>query len=145
MDRPICSLQGIVVHGKQIGRTIGFPTANLALASPCPHLVHGVYGVIFSRNEKQHYGVMNIGLRPTFQDHPQISYEVHVFDCNEDMYDERVIVEVCFYVRPEIAFSDVNQLRRQIQNDVNRVKIKFGLVLQVEVTGMKAKEVMLSL
>ncbi|PLS18603.1 hypothetical protein CVD28_05545 [Bacillus sp. M6-12] len=126
MNTPLCSLHGVVIKGRQIGGTIGFPTANLSLISKKPNLEHGVYGVIGYWNQHQLFGVMNIGVRPTFHDTREVSYEVHFFDFNDQIYDEELYVDVLFFVRPELSFSKVEELIQQIHQDVAFVKRSFS-------------------
>ncbi|WP_052343752.1 riboflavin kinase [Bacillus massiliigorillae] len=131
MNSVLCTVEGVVIEGKQLGRTIGFPTANLSLISPIPELKHGVYGVSVTLSAKQYYGIMNIGIRPTFHDYNQISYEVHLFDFNQDIYHERLTVDLHFFVRKEISFSGKDELIQQIYQDVELVQNRFAL------SGMK--------
>ncbi|MCM3653411.1 riboflavin kinase [Metabacillus litoralis] len=116
------SIKGTVVKGRQIGRTIGFPTANLAIyTANKDHLKKGVYGVKVYHDEKAYYGVMNIGVRPTFKDgDPSVSYEVHILDFHKDIYHEQLEVEVLFFVREEKAFQSKDQLIQQLNLDVER-------------------------
>ncbi|MCO0600095.1 riboflavin kinase [Peribacillus butanolivorans] len=127
MASVLSTVEGVVIKGKQLGRTIGFPTANLSLASPTPRLKHGVYGVSVTLSAKQYYGIMNIGIRPTFHDHGQISYEVHLFDFNQDIYHELLTVDLHFFVRKEISFPDKDELVQQIYRDVELVRNRFAL------------------
>lgn len=127
MNQVHCSIEGVVIKGKQLGRTIGFPTANLSLRCKEIHLNHGVYGVTVSLNGQQYYGVMNVGIRPTFNDYRQISYEVHLFHFNQMIYNERLHVNIHFFVRQETSFPNMNQLILQIGKDVDYVKKQFGL------------------
>lgn len=127
MSTNICTVRGKVIKGRQLGRKIGFPTANLALTSKLPYLEHGVYGVIVHWKEHRLPGVMNIGIRPTFHDGLQVSYEVHLFDFEQNLYNEELQVYICFFVRREISFKSVNELIRQIQNDASYVKKQFSL------------------
>ena len=116
------SIKGTVVKGRQIGRTIGFPTANLAIHSDnMGNLKKGVYGVKVYHDKKAHYGVMNIGVRPTFKDgDSSVSYEVHILDFHKDIYNEQLEVEVLFFIREEKAFQSKDQLIQQLNLDVER-------------------------
>lgn len=145
MEQPICTLHGQVVSGKQVGRTLGFPTANLSLLPPHPRLEQGVYGVTLLWNGQTHAGVMNVGRRPTFHDGVQISHEVHLFEWDGDLYGACVYVDVHFYVRPEMAFFDLTQLQKQIERDVNSVKAAFRLSGQKGRTSRAEQEAMIGL
>ncbi|MEW9671456.1 3,4-dihydroxy-2-butanone-4-phosphate synthase [Ammoniphilus sp. 3BR4] len=119
------SLMGTVIFGNQIGRKIGFPTANLDIHSEKPDLLHGVYGVKVHYNQKPYIGIMNVGVRPTIQqEETQVHYEVHIFDFDEMIYGESLQVEVCFFVREEMSFSGLEELIQQINRDVGFVKLR---------------------
>lgn len=110
-------LSGKVEKGKQLGKTIGFPTANLkvSLKSLPPK---GVYGVYVYKNYKQYVGVMNIGTRPTFQDGEHTTIEVHLLDFNETIYGETLLIELLFPIRSEKKFSNLDALIAQLKKDV---------------------------
>jgi riboflavin kinase/FMN adenylyltransferase len=121
-------LLGIVEHGDGRGRTIGFPTANLALDGSYILPKLGVYAVrVFVRNKK-HLGIVNIGVRPTFRVEPtKTNIEVHLLDFNEDLYNEQMRIELMGFIRPEQKFNDVDSLVNQIHIDINQVKKRFAL------------------
>lgn len=110
--------RGIVEHGDQRGRLIGFPTANLSLSSPFLLPKQGVYVVRASFEGRQAYGIMNIGVRPTFQ---QVSsrekIEVHLFYQEMNLYEKEMNVEVLHYLRAEQKFPSVDALIKQIHQD----------------------------
>ena len=111
------SFTGIVVKGRQLGRTIGFPTANVQVSDsykliPC----NGVYAVkTFVRN-KWHKGMMNIGNRPTV-DGIGRTQEVNILDFDDDIYGETVTVEMIDYIRSEQKFNGIEELKQQILID----------------------------
>lgn len=125
MNPIITSIHGKVVSGKQIGRTIGFPTANLYILSELPKLNYGVYGVIVNWKKERIPGIMNIGIRPTFNDGSEVSYEVHLLDFNNNIYHEEISVDIYFLVRNERIFKDSLELVKQIRSDISYVKGKF--------------------
>jgi riboflavin kinase len=108
---------GIVVQGKQLGRTIGFPTANIEPYKRI-NLPKGVYGVYVYHREVRYSGVMNVGERPSFDDGNHLTYEVHVLDFNGDLYEEELTVEIAFFVRNEEKFSTLTHLIKQLTIDV---------------------------
>ncbi len=114
-------LIGKVIHGKQIGRTIGFPTANLLLPKGKLVPAQGVYGVKVSGKELNHgdpvFGVMNIGNRPTVDGSHQQTIEVHLLDWEGDLYGQELTVELLEYLRPEQRFPSMDDLKRQILAD----------------------------
>ncbi|MGJ3245604.1 MAG: bifunctional riboflavin kinase/FAD synthetase [Elainellaceae cyanobacterium] len=114
-------LIGRVVHGQHLGRTLGFPTANLELPSdkllPC----HGVYyvRVAVSPHRNTEYlqsGVMNIGLRPTVNGIQQ-TVEVHLLDWLGDLYGTVLSIDLHKFLRPEQKFASLTDLKQQIQAD----------------------------
>ncbi len=109
-------LSGVVVKGDQRGRTIGFPTANIA-AEQALLPPNGVYATRCHRASGSSYdSVTNIGQRPTF-DGTTITIETHLFDFDDDIYGERVEVELVARIRPEKKFEGIEALVRQIGED----------------------------
>lgn len=120
-------ISGRVEKGKQLGRTIGFPTANLAVNSEL-FLAKGVYGVNVYRNNHRYLGVMNVGNRPTFRDGEHQTIEVHILDFNETIYGETLVVEKLFSIRDEMKFSGIDALKAQLQKDVAFAKQAFNKI-----------------
>lgn len=117
------SILARVEKGKALGRTIGFPTANLALEG----LVHpkaGVYGVRVRFGEERLVGAANIGTRPTVEDRRQSILEVHLLDYTGDLYGKELEVEFIFHVRAEMKFAGLDELKAQIANDVELIQSK---------------------
>ena len=108
-------LSGRVIHGQQLGRKLGFPTANVHLKGIKPAL-SGVYAVMFTVNGVSHNGVANIGVRPTVDGKTPI-LEVHLFDFNGDLYDQYVQVTFCYFIRAERKMTSLDALEKQIQCD----------------------------
>ncbi len=111
------AIRGIVAHGDQRGRTIGFPTANIALGR---HLepARGVYAVsVTTPDGDVRKGVANIGRRPTVNTGPESRLEVHLFDYDGDLYDAELSVALHAYLRSERKFADLDELRAQIAVD----------------------------
>ncbi|RXT15160.1 bifunctional riboflavin kinase/FAD synthetase [Ammoniphilus sp. CFH 90114] len=127
LGRPY-SIKGIVIHGEKRGRQIGFPTANIGLEDPYLIPRTGVYAVRIYFEEKILYGVMNIGIKPTFeQEKKEKSLEVYIFDFSENMYDMDIRVDFLFFIREEQKFAGVEQLVNQIRQDVSHAKSRiFG-------------------
>jgi riboflavin kinase/FMN adenylyltransferase len=111
------SVCGVVVVGDGRGRTIGVPTANLALVAHQALPPHGVYAVQVSANDDSHPAVANIGVRPTFGGTEAV-LEVHILDVEEDLYERELCVEFVSHIREERAFDGVEQLVTQIKNDI---------------------------
>jgi riboflavin kinase/FMN adenylyltransferase len=116
LGRPY-SLTGSVVKGQQMGRTMGFPTANLQLPSEKFLPQQGVYAVqAFIEPEKRARGVMNIGCRPTVNGTYR-SVEVHLLDWSEDLYGKTITVQLQKFLRSEQKFASLEALKAQIQVD----------------------------
>ena len=115
---------GEVVYGKQLGRVIGFPTANLKFENKI-YPEFGVYGVKIhiQGDEKIYNGVMNIGRNPTV-DVGVLSVETNIFDFNEDIYGKIILIEVLENIRYEKKFSSVEKLKEQIGKDASYWKNK---------------------
>jgi riboflavin kinase/FMN adenylyltransferase len=126
LGRPY-TLTGLVIQGQQLGRTIGFPTANLQLPKDkfLPH--QGVYAVLISilgevsDTSAQYLGVMNIGYRPTV-DGSHSSVEVHLLDWSGNLYGQKLIVQLVEFLRPEQKFPSIEALRTQIQFDCTQAR-----------------------
>ena len=114
------AIQGTVVHGRKIGRKLGFPTANID--SHDEQLENGVYGVRVLLNEKEYTGIMNVGVKPTFDSNVSRTIEVHLLDFVNDIYGESLECHVLFKVRNEQKFPSIVLLKQQIMNDILYVK-----------------------
>lgn len=112
LGRPY-SISGKVVHGAQLGRTLGFPTANVHMRHERPALT-GVYAVKLDGLP----AVANLGARPTIAGIPKLSLEVHVLDFEGDLYDQHVHVEFLHKIRNEQKFDGLGALKAQIAKDV---------------------------
>lgn len=111
------SLRGRVIHGHHRGRTLGFPTANVALM---PGLLLPAYGVYAVRSEHRGHplrGVANLGKRPTIGEDDPASLEAHWFDFSGDLYGSNLAVSFVKMLRPERKFPDLAALKAQITED----------------------------
>ena len=108
---------GTVVKGKQLGRTIGFPTANIQLSEDYKLLPkNGVYIVQALIEEKAVFGMMNIGFNPTVEGKEK-TIEVHLFDFESTIYDQKITVSIIHPIRSEEKFESVALLIQQLQKD----------------------------
>lgn len=118
------ALEGIVEEGDRLGRTLGFPTANLSqIAEMLPP--HGVYAVrveIGEAAEAPIAGAMNIGVRPTIAAAPTLRVEAHLLDWSGDLYGRALRVSVIDRIRDEQRFAGPDALRAQIAKDVGRAR-----------------------
>lgn len=110
-------LTGTVSKGKQLGRTIGFPTANLKIEEDYKLIPqNGVYVVQSILTQKTVFGMMNIGFNPTVQV-TQLTIEIHYFDFDADLYDQKITVSVLHRIRSEQKFETVAALQEQLKQD----------------------------
>lgn len=111
------SLSGVITEGKKLGRTIGFPTANLELTFSEKLIPKkGVYAVLVKVKERVFKGMMNIGLRPTV-DGSSLSLEVHIFDFSDDIYGQTISIEFVHYTREEQKFPSIEALKKRLKID----------------------------
>ena len=115
-------VKGRVVEGQKIGRQIGFPTANLQIDSLKLIPSDGVYVVNVIVEEVEYRGILNIGSRPTVSGGER-TVEVHIIGFTGDLYGKEVILKFLKFLRHEMKFSSLNELRIQIQKDFNQANI----------------------
>jgi riboflavin kinase / FMN adenylyltransferase len=108
-------VSGEVIHGDRRGRTLGFPTANLALDAACG-LRHGIYAVRVAVDGRRYDGVASFGRRPMF-DSGAVLLEVFLFDFSGDLYGRSIDVAFIDWIREERMFDDVDGLVRQMKDD----------------------------
>ncbi len=112
-------LSGKIIKGKQLGRSIGFPTANIEIEENYKLIPkNGVYVVKSLLKEKTVFGIMNIGINPTVNGE-NLSIEVHFLDFNDDLYNTEIAVSVIDRIRDEKKFTSIDLLKAQIQEDEN--------------------------
>ena len=112
------SLSGIVVKGDQRGRTIGYPTANIAVVDPLKLVPgNGVYAVTVELSSGRHKGMMSIGVRPTVAEGLERSIEVNIFELDRDIYGEPITVRLLEFLRTEEKFNSMDALRAQMAKD----------------------------
>lgn len=110
-------MSGKVVHGKQIGRTIDFPTANIEISEDYKLIPkNGVYIVSSKINNTTYFGMMNIGTNPTVDGLEQ-KIEVHFFDFNSDIYNQDITVDIHSRIRDEKKYNSLDELKVQLQKD----------------------------
>lgn len=121
-------LNGTVVKGKQLGRTIGFPTANIHIEEEYKLIPKiGVYVVKALVNEEIVYGMMNIGFNPTVNGEKQ-TVEVHLFNFDKDIYEQNIQVSLLHYIREEQKFGSVDALKDQLKQDQNQALAYINLI-----------------
>jgi riboflavin kinase/FMN adenylyltransferase len=125
LGRPY-TITGKVVYGRQLGRTLGSPTANLELHRLRAPL-SGVYTVTVSGPGLDKVaGVANVGTRPTVNDSIRANLEVHLLDWDENIYGRTIEVTFCTKLRDEQKFASLEELRKHIEKDIERARVFFG-------------------
>ena len=114
------SISGKVVHGEKRGRKIGFPTANIHMRHNRPPL-KGVFAVKF----QNHFGVANLGIRPSIKGETKLQLEVHLLNFSSDLYGQHVSVIFLKKLRDEKKFKSLDELKEQIKLDVIKAKLFF--------------------
>lgn len=128
LTRPY-TITGTVTEGKQIGRTIGYPTANVMVNDKNKEIPqNGVYAVKVTDNEThKYYGILNIGNRPTLEDNRGQTIEVHLINENKNLYGHRLRLDFIQRLREERRFANLEELKEAIGGDKHRAQEIFGL------------------
>ncbi len=131
LGRPY-SITGTVEKGKQLGRTIGIPTANVLPVQGKIYPPPGVYATrikvidetsnIHDALCRRYKGITNIGDNPTVNDDGNITIETNIFDFNTDIYGKQIKIEFISYIRPEMKFGSINQLKKQMNKDIMKAQ-----------------------
>lgn len=110
---------GEVIVGDKRGRLIGYPTANISIDNEIKLLPpNGVYLVKVEFENQTHYGMSNIGIRPTFEGN-RLTFETNIFDFNDDIYGKTIKITFIEFIREEKKFSSVKNLKSQLNDDTN--------------------------
>lgn len=121
LGRPY-SFHGTVIHGKKLGRKIGFPTANIKISDVYKLVPStGVYAVWVKLGNEKFMGAANIGWNPTIED-KGFSIEVYIFDFNKDIYNQPIELELVRFLRQERKFDTLEELAARIEKDVESAK-----------------------
>ncbi len=124
-----------MLHGRKLGRAIGFPTLNLRIAHRHP-AVQGVFAVrVHGLGATPRPGVASIGLRPTVDDSGRWLLEVHLFDFDDDVYGRLVRVEFLQKLRDEERYATLDELAAAIATDAARARALFALPLPSATAG----------
>jgi riboflavin kinase/FMN adenylyltransferase len=120
-------LQGLVAHGDQRGRTIGFPTANLNYARDKVIPAGGIYACWANVRGQKHKAAVNIGTNPTFTPkNENMHVEAYLLDFDEEIYDEIVTLDFVHRLRDELKYDAVQALIEQIGRDVTQTRELLG-------------------
>ena len=117
------NISGKVVKGMQLGRILGFPTANITYDNNEKILPkNGVYYTVTIIKEKKYISITNIGIKPSVQESNCISIETHILDFNQSIYGQNITIVFIDRIRNEIKFNHINDLIDQITKDVSTVR-----------------------
>lgn len=120
-------LDGTVVGGYQVGRKIGFPTANLCVDDPEKLIpADGVYAVWVTLDGKTYMGMLNIGMRPTIDNGPNRTIEVNILHFHSDIYNKTIRLTFVKRTRPELKFDNIDALIGQLHKDAEEVEAKLS-------------------
>lgn len=119
LGRPY-SIYGHVLKGHSKGKTLGFPTANIEVRGLCLPPT-GVYSVDVVIDGKKHLAIANLGIAPTLKKESHPVLEVHLINETMSLYDKHIEVIFKQFIRPEMVFNNVDELRAQIQQDISNV------------------------
>ena len=117
------AFEGVVEKGKQLGRTISFPTVNITVEKFAPKF--GVYASYVEYNGKKYMGITNVGVRPTVENSTKTNVETFIFDFDKDIYGENIKVELIGFIREECKFDSIETLKNTIGKDCKTVKEYF--------------------
>lgn len=120
------TITGEVEYGRQLGRTLGIPTTNIM---PEDSKLLPPYGVYFSKTIIDgvfYNGITNIGCKPTIAEQLKRGVETHLFDFTGDLYGKVLTVELYKYERPEMKFQNIDELKLQMEKDIQKAKTYFG-------------------
>jgi riboflavin kinase/FMN adenylyltransferase len=116
-------MEGIVVKGRQLGDTIGFPTANLEIIGQRKLIPqNGVYAVTVSIDNSIYQGMMNIGNRPTVETNGERKVEVHILNFSGNLYGKKLQISCVDRIRDEKKFTSLDELKSQLKEDKNQIK-----------------------
>ena len=113
-------IEGTVIKGRQIGRTIGFRTANILYPIELIDIPFGVYSVLVNYASQTYQGIANFGVRPTVNGHGAL-LEVHIIDFEKDIYGEVLEVKFIKMLRTERKFDSLDSLKQQISRDIKSI------------------------
>ena len=117
-------LSGEVIHARKIGRTIGFPTANISIDENMIVPKVGIYATKVYINGKTYYGATNVGYNPTVNG-KNLSIETNILEFNDDIYGKIITIEFLERIRDEKKFNGIEELKNQLQKDTNYVLKKY--------------------
>ncbi len=118
-------ISGEVVHGRALGRTMKMPTINVIPSKKKLLPLSGVYATITVLDDREISGITNIGYKPTVSNEMKVGVETHLFDFDEDVYGRHVTVKILHFIRPEMQFSGIDSLVKQMEDDCKNAAAYF--------------------
>ncbi len=119
------AITGEIIHGKKLGRTLGFPTANQMFPAHRALPRFGVYAVRMTVDGRVYHGVSNVGLRPTVEHSTAVNAETFLFDFEGELYGKTVKTEFLTFLRPEKRFSSVDELKAAVYHSIDEARAYF--------------------
>lgn len=116
-------ITGIVEEGKHLGRTMGYPTANIRFPKGGLVPAHGVYVSSILIGDRTYRGISNVGCRPTFDDGQEVNCETFIFGYDGSLYGKELRISLLRFLREERKFSSVQELEQQIAHDIEQARI----------------------
>lgn len=116
------TVKGVVGYGRQLGRTIGIPTTNIIPIKDKLLPPNGVYASKVHIEGETHMGVTNIGVKPTVGDENEKGAETFIFDFDKDVYGKNITIELHKFIRPEMRFDSIGDLKEQMEKDIEFVR-----------------------
>ena len=114
--------KGNIVQGDKLGRTIGFPTANILVDQNLQLPGDGVFAVFVEIENENYFGALSIGIRPVIKNDDSRKIEVYILDFNKDIYDKDVKIKVIKKIRNQIKYDSLEELKVQIKKDIKEIK-----------------------
>lgn len=115
-------ITGEVIHGREVGRTLGIPTANIMLPLDIKRIPNGVYITSVEIDEKIYKATTNVGVVPTFLDQKDVIIEAHILDFKGDLYGKNLTIKFYERLRPEIKFESIDHLKQTILENIEQTK-----------------------
>lgn len=125
LGRPY-SFSGMIVHGKSLGHTLGFPTINLRIPKEKVLPPYGVYCSKTWVDRTCYFGISNLGCKPTVQKEAQYGVETHLLGCTDNLYEKYATVQLLHHTRREVQFPTIEALKEQLSFDIEYAKQYFS-------------------
>ncbi|MCF0104322.1 MAG: hypothetical protein HUJ51_02925 [Eggerthellaceae bacterium] len=115
-------VDGNLIHGNGAGREVGMPTANIEIPQNKIYPPFGVYASVIHVARKNYLAATNVGLRPSHDDDRKPTMECFILDFDQDIYGEKILVELKKFIRPVIKFKNLQEVKTQVDKDVTMIR-----------------------